>query len=109
MDIKKDYEFEIGDKVITTEGEIGRIVNICRCDRCAERGFYEPIWRRDYDGWEDYITIADIEIGFTGFYQIGKYHFRDFDKEEVMREMAYYEEELKRLRNQLKVMEEYEV
>jgi hypothetical protein len=26
-----------------------------------------------------------------------------------MREMAYYEEELKRLRNQLKVMEEYEV
>lgn len=107
MDIK-DYEFEIGDKVITTEGEFGKIVDICRCDRCQKRGFYEPIWAKDGDKYQHYITNYDAECGFCGFYRIGKYKFNDFDKGEILRGMAYCEDELKRLRKQLKVIEELE-
>ena len=29
-----DYEFAIGDKVVTIYGEVGHVVDICRCD-CA--------------------------------------------------------------------------
>ena len=35
-------DFKIGDEVITSTGEIGRIVGICTCDLCKRRGFYEP-------------------------------------------------------------------
>lgn len=104
----KDYEFNIGDIVITTEGKIGKITNICTCDRCEERGFYEPFWVDEDDDYEHCISIFAAQHSFIGFYQIGKYKFNDFDKGEVLREMASYEKELKRLRKQLKVIEELE-
>jgi hypothetical protein len=104
----KDYIFEIGDIVITTEGEKGAIINICKCDRCVERGFYEPTWIMEGDSNEKYITIGDAICGFNRFYQIGKYRFNDFDKSEVLQNMAYYEKELKQLRKQWKLIEELE-
>lgn len=104
----KDYEFHVGDDVITTEGVKGKITNICTCDRCEERGFYEPFWIGEDDVWGHCIDIYDAESGFNRFYKIGKYHFNDFDKGEVLRDMAYCEDGLKRLRKQLKVIEELE-
>lgn len=107
MDIK-DYEFHVGDEVITTEGVRGKITSICTCDRCEERGFYEPFWSMEDDKLERCIDKFIAEIGFNGFYKIGKYHFNDFDKGEVLRDMGYHEIQLKKLRNQLKIIEEYE-
>ena len=104
----KDYEFCVGDEVITTEGVRGKITSICTCDMCEERGFYEPFWIGEDDNWEHCIDIYDAESSFNRFYKIGKYRFSDFDKGDVLREMASCEDELRRLRNQLKVMEECE-
>ena len=96
----KDYDFKIGDKVITTEGEVGIIVDICNCDRCVRRGFFEPIWVKDGDKYQNYITKFDAELGFNGFYKIGEYRFNEFDKGEVLQNMAYCEKELKKLNRQ---------
>lgn len=104
------YDFKIGDKVITTDGVTGKIVDICKCSRCEERGFYEPIWVADDDKekHERYISIYLVEDGFMGFYQIGEYRFNDFDKAEILKDIADTEEYLKTLKNRLKVMEENE-
>ena len=107
MDIK-NYRFEIGDEVITTEGEVGKIVDVCNCERCAERGFFEPIWVKDGDKYQKYIDIYNAKNDFNSFYKIGKYRFSDFDKAEVLKSMAGYEAELKQLRKQLKLIEELE-
>jgi hypothetical protein len=108
MDIK-DYQFAVGDEVITTEGVKGKITSVCRCERCEERGFYEPFWTVDGSDYDHCIDIYDAKSGFSGFYKIGKYRFRDFNKDEVLREMASYEDGLKQLRKQLRLIEEYEV
>ena len=101
----KDYNFKIGDKVITVEGEI---VDICYCEECAKRDFFEPMWKRPEDEYNIYIDKYQAEMGFIGFYQIGNYHFNEFDKDEVLRNIAYHEEELAKLKKQLKVIEEIE-
>ena len=44
-----DYEFAVGDKVITIDGVVGHVVDVCRCDRCLERGFRKLTWRSDAD------------------------------------------------------------
>lgn len=105
----QDYEFNIGDEVITSEGEKGAITRICTCSSCERRGFYEPFWADENDCWEHCISIYDAESGFSNFYKIGKYKFNNiFDKAEVLRTIECHEEELKKLRNQLKVIEELE-
>ena len=38
----KDYKFNVGDEVITTDGQHGKIVEICNCESCRSRGFLEP-------------------------------------------------------------------
>ena len=104
----KDYEFHIGDEVITTEGIRGKITSICTCDKCEERGFYEAFWAVDGSDYEHCINIYDAKFGFKMFYKIGKYRFNDFNKDEILREMASYEDGLKQLRKQLKIIEELE-
>ena len=103
-----DYEFKIGDRVVTVYGETGEIVYICTCDRCKARGFCEPTWK-DSNGDTHYITNYDAECGFVGFHKIGKYRFNDFDKSGVLGEIASYEKELRKLRTQLKTIEELEL
>ena len=102
----KDYKFNVGDDVITIDGIKGKIVDICTCEQCEERGFHEPIWTSEDHG-EDYITICDAQNGFNKYYQIGKYHFNDFDKDEVLWEIDYCNRKLKILEKQLKVIEKY--
>lgn len=103
MDIK-DYKFNVGDKVITIYGEVGQITSICTCENCAERGFFEPTWIRD-DGCEHYITNWDAKKGFTEYYQIGSYHFHDFNNEEVLWEIEHCKKRIEQLEKQLKVIE----
>ena len=62
-----DYEFAIGDKVVTIYGEVGHVVDICKCEKCAERGFCEPIWKVDGSIVEKWIAIYDAESGFDDF------------------------------------------
>lgn len=38
------------------------------CDECAKRGFYEPIWIKDGNKYEDYISIYTAKADFAGFY-----------------------------------------
>ena len=104
-----DYEFAVGDKVVTIYGEVGHIIDICRCDRCLERGFRELTWRSDADHDAGWITIYDAERGFDDFYQIGKYRFGHvFDKTVLHLMIKEKEAELASLKKQLEVMEELE-
>ena len=104
-----DYEFNIGDEVVTTFGEVGRITDICKCEACKKRGFHEPIWTEDGYGDKHYITTYMAEDGFEEFYQIGKYRFNKlFNKNYVKREIADYENQLRRWRGRLAVIEALE-
>ena len=104
-----DYEFAVGDKVVTIYGEVGHIIDICKCRKCVERGFYEPTWKIDDCGDVDWITINSAERGFDDFYQIGKYRFGHTFNKSVVRAMIIEEEvELRRLKRRLQVMEELE-
>ena len=104
-----DYEFAIGDKVVTINGVIGHIVDICKCERCLERGFCEPTWRSDATHDVGWITIHDAMRGFDDFYQIGKYRFNhEFDKTVLHLMIKEKEAELASLKKQLEVMEELE-
>ena len=104
-----DYEFAVGDKVVTIYGEVGHIVDICKCRKSVERGFYEPTWKIDDSGDVDWITINNAERGFEDFYQIGKYRFGHTFNKSVVRAMIIEEEvELRNLKRRLQVMDELE-
>ena len=104
-----DYEFAVGDKVVTIYGVVGHVIDIYRCDRCLERGFHELTWRSDGDNDVGWITIYDAERGFDDFYQIGKYRFdHKFDKTVLCLMIKEKEAELASLKKQLEVMEELE-
>ena len=61
-----------GDFVETLDGRVGYIKNICRCEKCRERGFYEPTVHFT-DGEEDCITKYEAENGFKGYKRIGRW------------------------------------
>lgn len=96
-----DYDFKIGDRVITVEGQTGTITDICKCEKCVERGFYEPTWTSDENGERNYITKYEAQDGFKGYYKIGEYRFNDLDEVKVLRLIRHYRTELGKLCNQL--------
>lgn len=78
-----NYEFHIGDEVETVDGTVGKIVSICHCERCAERGFFEPRWETPDGKYSDYITVNQVNWGFPLYRRIGKYVWdHDTDEEE---------------------------
>lgn len=80
-----DYKFKVGDRVITTRGEIGRINNICTCEKCKERGFFEPEWIDYTYEQHEWITNYEAENNFHGYYSIGEYKFsNEFEKDFVI-------------------------
>ena len=99
-----DYAFNVGDLVITTEGETGEIVDICRCERCRNRGWYEPMWRNDDTGEIDYITDYQAESGFVGFYRIGDHRFGRFETQRVCDKIADLKNQVEKLEGRLKFM-----
>lgn len=67
-----DGNLHEGDFVETVDGRVGYIKSICRCEKCRERGFYEPTVHFT-DGEEDCITKYEAENGFKGYKRIGRW------------------------------------
>lgn len=65
-----------GDYVETVAGRVGYIKDICRCEECMRRGFYEPTVHFT-DGEEDAITKYEAENGFKGYKRIGRWENAD--------------------------------
>lgn len=79
------YRFKVGDKVITDNGRVGTITDICTCESCKKRGFYEPRVELEIGLWDIYITDTDKNNGFKSFYKIGDKIFGNIDEECVER------------------------
>lgn len=101
------YEFNIGDEVITSDGDKGVIIDICTCSECEKRGFYDLKWQDEY-GETDHITSYSRKNGFKYFYKIGKYRFGNLEKDLVEYHIFRHETDLARLKKQLEVIEELE-
>ena len=98
-----NYGFKIGDEVITYDGRVGSIIDICTCDRCKERGFFEPEVQYN-DGGTDYIMISAKNNGFKDFYKIGDQIFGNLDDRRLLARILGLREELKDLEEQLTVV-----
>lgn len=96
--------FKVGDEVITYDGRVGSIIDICTCYRCKERGFYEPEVQYN-NGDTDYITISAKNNGFKNFYKIGDHIFGNLDDSHIFARILGLREELEDLEAQLKVVE----
>lgn len=105
----KEYDFKVGDEVITSTGEVGVIESICDCDKCKARGFYEPTVKTTKGTYDIYITDNDKNNGFSNFYKIGEYKFGNVDKESIKRDIEYethsIEESTKKLEELQKQLE----
>lgn len=100
-----EYDFKVGDTVITSTGEVGIIKSICDCNGCKARGFYEPSVKTINGDYTIWITDTDKSNGFASFYQIGKYKFGNIDKESVERNIEWENTNIKEASKRL---EEYE-
>ena len=72
--------FKVGDKVITSTGQVGIITGICTCEGCESRGFYEPEIRTVV-GSRIYCTDNDWRLSFRSFYQIGDKVYGNIDED----------------------------
>lgn len=103
------YTFKVGDKVITADGRVGTITDICTCDKCKTRGFYEPIVKLESGLYDIYITDTDKNNRFMSFYQIGDKVFGNIDEKEaerIPREIVARKCEINCLEAQLNMIKE---
>lgn len=103
-EIKTEYNFKVGDKVITSTGKTGVIESICDCKHCKERGFYEPQVKTINGVGTIWISNIDKENDFRSFYQIGEYYFGNIDKETVEYDI---ENEARKIKEATENMYEY--
>ena len=95
--------FKVGDQVITCDGRVGSIIDICTCDRCKERGFYEP--EVEYNnGDTDYITIGNKNNEFKYYYKIGDRIFGNLDDKNLLSRMKTLKEEMQEVEARLAVI-----
>lgn len=94
--------FKIGDKVITADGRTGTITDICTCDRCKERGFYEPTV--DFGDYTDYIMTSDKNDDFKSYYKIGDRVFGNINEESVNKELEEIGERYNKLVKQQSII-----
>ena len=89
--------FKVGDKVITSTGECGVITDICTCEQCKERGFYEPIIETKVGSSTIYITDNDKRANFRRFYKIGNRVFGNIDEDALLNSIERNQERTKEL------------
>jgi hypothetical protein len=87
-----DMKFNIGDFVENRDGRIGYISDICHCDECKKRGFFEPTIQYS-DGTSGYISNYSAKHVSKDYKQIG---IQKFDND-------YYEKEIESLKHQLEI------
>lgn len=93
--------FKVGDEVITSTGEVGRIIDICTCDRCRERGFYEPTVEVKIGNNSIYITDNDKRNNFSSFYNIGDKVFGNIDEDAIKDSIKSVKEQVYKLQSEL--------
>lgn len=98
------YRFKIGDQVITSAGEVGTIKDICTCEKCKERGFFEPRIETEIGNWSIWITNTDKEDGFKSFYKIGDHIFGNIDEQDVLDNIEYKKDSIRDLQKQVKTL-----
>ena len=93
--------FKVGDEVITSTGKVGRIIDICTCDRCKERGFFEPKVGVEIGDGAIYITDNDKRVNFRSFYKIGDKVFGNIDEDDVLYDIEFAKERIQELKIKL--------
>lgn len=103
--------FDVGDEVITSTGKVGHIDWICKCDKCEERGFFEPHVETEIGVGSIRITDSDKRVSFRSFYKIGEHIFGnidedslDYDIKNTNSQITELEEDLKQYYMQLDVL-----
>jgi len=87
--------FKVGDKVITSIGQVGIITGICTCDGCKSRGFYEPQIKTIIGNDTIWCTDNDKRVNFRSFYQIGDRIYGNVDKDYLIDEINRVAEQIK--------------
>lgn len=77
-----NYEFHVGDYVEDMDGRVGYISKICDCEKCKERGWYEPSIKYT-NGTEDYISNYDVKSIPDCYIRIGAYDFTKKEKKKI--------------------------
>lgn len=92
-----DNSFKVGDEVITSTGKVGVITDICTCNFCKERGFYEPTVETTTGDGTIRITDNDKRVNFASFYKIGNNVYGNIDEDSLSYEMNSVDKEIKDL------------
>ena len=96
--------FKVGDEVITSDGCIGVITDICTCDRCKERGFYEPEIEMKL-GPQIWMTDSDKDNGFEDYYKVGNRVFGNINDKYLLGRMETLKEEMQEIEGRLNVIQ----
>ena len=101
MENKLNCGFKVGDEVITSTGEVGKIIDICTCDKCRKRGFYEPTVEVEIGNNSIYITDNDKRNNFSSFYKIGDKVFGNIDEDAVKDIIKSVKDQVYKLQSEL--------
>lgn len=96
-----EFTFKVGDEVVTSTGKIGIITDICTCDRCKERGFYEPVVETKVGNGTIYITDNDKRANFRSFYKIGDRVFGNLDEDDLLDSIERNQAQIRELNEEL--------